>query len=530
MGSSDMTVCVTGMHRSGSSMVAGMLRVAGVHLGPDDAFAERDAHNTHGYWEDLRFVRLNDRLLAQWGGAWDLPPVWPTDWASAVSLAALRDEATALLAAQPGLAVRGWKDPRTCLTAAFWKARRPGLRFVVCLREPGEVSRSLRWRGFTSERFGLALWERYYAELLSVTTPAERIVTHYDRYFRDGGRELRRVLDWLGLAASNAVIDAALATLARDVRRSWAADGTADGGRLTLAGEAMYEVLCRESGPSRGPRATHPPTLEVPATLPDAVTLPLPPLEMRHLVGPLDAAAFDNPSAAPVFAALPPTAYESILDFGCGCGRIARQLIQQRPPPRAYLGLDLHQGMIEWCRRNLAPHAPGFRFEHHDAYHPSLNSRGSRAHLLLPAADRSFSLVNAWSVFTHLIEAQARHYLAEIARVLRPDGYLHATWFLFDKRQLPMMQDSQNALYINLHDPTNAVIFDRDWVVESAASVGLKLVAATPPRMRGYHWILVMAPVDHGAPPITLPEDCAPLGRNPPPPMPLDAENIGRGE
>ena len=44
---------------------------------------------------------------------------------------------------------------------------------------------------------------------------------------------------------------------------------------------------------------------------------------------------------------------------------------------------------------------------------------------------------------------------------MRPDGWLHASWFLFDKRLFPMMQPFQNALFINETDPSNAVIFDR---------------------------------------------------------------------
>jgi SAM-dependent methyltransferase len=256
--------------------------------------------------------------------------------------------------------------------------------------------------------------------------------------------------------------------------------------------------------------------------------LPFPPEEMRRLVGPVETSFFDNPSGAAVFPGLPPEAYESVLDFGCGCGRIARQLIQQTPRPRRYLGIDIHEGMIQWCQKNLAPRAPGFRFEHHDVYNRGLNPRGARRNLPFPVPDGSISLVNAWSVFTHVLEDQARHYLAECARVLTPEGFLHATWFLFDKPGFPMMQDFQNALFINDQDPTNAVIFDRDWLMRTGAEVGLKLVAATTPKIRGYQWVLVMAHASHPRPAIPLPEDDGPIGVNRPPLMPPDAEKIGR--
>jgi SAM-dependent methyltransferase len=258
--------------------------------------------------------------------------------------------------------------------------------------------------------------------------------------------------------------------------------------------------------------------------------LPLPPAEMRCLVGLLDDSYFDNPAGDLVFAALPADAYGSVLDFGCGCGRIARQLIQQRPRPRSYLGLDLHRGMVRWCQQNLAPHAPGFRFEHHDVHHAALNPEGQRQPLPFPLEDRSVRLVNAWSVFTHLLEDQARHYLSEAARVLAPDGFLHATWFLFDKASFPMMQEFQNTLFINHEDPTNAVLFDRAWLLRAAAAAGLKLVWAKRPKIRGYQWILVMAHAAHAWPEIPLPQDDGPTGFNRPPLLPPDAERIGRND
>jgi SAM-dependent methyltransferase len=246
---------------------------------------------------------------------------------------------------------------------------------------------------------------------------------------------------------------------------------------------------------------------------------------MRLLVGPTDEALFDNPGRGLVFPEIPAEAYDSVLDFGCGCGRLARQLIQQRPRPRAYLGIDLHGGMVRWCRDHLAPRAPGFRFEHHDVWNAAFNPQGARATAPFPAADRSASLVIAWSVFTHLVEAHVPYYLSEVARVLREDGYVQSTWFLFDKTGFPMMQEFQNALYINIDDPTNAVIFDWGWLRAALAAVGLKVVSASPPTTRGFQWLLLLARRSHPRPEVDLPEDRAAPGlRRPPVPPPGAAQ------
>lgn len=256
--------------------------------------------------------------------------------------------------------------------------------------------------------------------------------------------------------------------------------------------------------------------------------LPLPPLALRQLVGPTEEHFFDNPDGAPIFGAdVPPEAYDAVFDFGCGCGRLARQLIQQRPRPRRYVGIDLHAGMIEWCRRHLAAHAPGFEFHHHDVHNLGLNPTGQGLTQPFPVPDRWAGLVIAWSVFTHVGEAQARFYLGEVARVLRPGGCLLSTWFLFDKRDFPMMQSFQNTLFINDVDPTNAVIFDRDWLRRSAREAGLGVSAVTPPSVRGYQWKLILRPWHEGLREAEFPPDLAPAGVKPPPMMPAGAPQLG---
>src|SRR5205807_2068395 len=187
--------------------------------------------------------------------------------------------------------------------------------------------------------------------------------------------------------------------------------------------------------------------------------LPLPPVEMRELVGPTEPEAFDHAEGEAVFPTVLPAQYESVLDFGCGCGRLARQLaLAAAPMPARYLGIDLHRGMVKWANENLAPHLPTFSFVHHDVFNAGFNPDPELPRAApFPVGEDAITLLIAVSVFTHLVEAQAEYYLDEVARVLRRDGIVIATWFLFDKAGFPMMQDFQNALYINESDPTNAV-------------------------------------------------------------------------
>ena len=257
-------------------------------------------------------------------------------------------------------------------------------------------------------------------------------------------------------------------------------------------------------------------------------SLPLPPLEMRELVGSFDPALYENPTGAPIWPDLPEEQWRSYLDFGCGCGRSARRLLQQTPRPERYVGVDLHRGMVHWCQENLAPLAPGFEFIHHDVFNAGLNpDRGRPWAAPLPVPDDSVTLMEASSVFTHLIESQAEFYLDEVARVLAPGGILICTFFLFEKDPFPFMQDEQNALYINDRDPTNAVVYDRAWFHNALATRNLVLSHAEPPRVRGYHWRLTITPAREGVAAVELPPDDAEIGRRPPPQLRERADRIG---
>ena len=261
-------------------------------------------------------------------------------------------------------------------------------------------------------------------------------------------------------------------------------------------------------------------------------SLPFPPFEMRELVGTTDLSHFDNPEGKLVFRYIDFDLfnYDKIFDFGCGCGRLARMLIQQKPRPKRYVGIDLHAGMVRWCQENLQPAAPGFTFLHHDVFNIGFNpKRGSPLVAPFPVGDAQFTLVLAHSVFTHLTEQQALHYLRECARILEPGGVLYASWFFFDKRDFPIMQESANALYVSYEDPSAAVIFDREWMRTTAREAGLRIVGFVPPSVKGHQWAIMLTKRDDVQEP-ELPPDTAPRGVLRPPVGPPDPAKVGLGK
>ncbi|MEZ5246730.1 MAG: sulfotransferase [Acidimicrobiales bacterium] len=197
-------IAITGMHRSGTSMITRGLHESGLRLlgGEADALLAAADDNPEGFWENKAIVTCNDDLLEAAGGSWDNPPALLPMAVDDPRLAAVVEPATVALA---GLAENerwGFKDPRTCLTAAFWLDLQPDLRFVICVRNPLEVALSLKRRNQNSYSLGLSLWERYYESVLDLVPPDRRIVTHYDTYFLDPVGELDRVCAFAGLEAA----------------------------------------------------------------------------------------------------------------------------------------------------------------------------------------------------------------------------------------------------------------------------------------------------------------------------------------
>ncbi len=247
---------------------------------------------------------------------------------------------------------------------------------------------------------------------------------------------------------------------------------------------------------------------------PDA--LPYPEVEMRSLIGTTDLAAFDNPAGKLVFGYMDfgrdPAVYERVFDFGCGCGRIARQLLLQRPRPKRYVGIDLHAGMVRWCQENLQTADPGFTFLHHDVFSAGFNRKASnRWTTEFPVGSAEFSLVMAHSVFTHLTEEQAIFYLRECARILDARGFLYTSWFVFDKGDYPMLYEHNNALYVSYEDPGAAVVFDKEWMRNRAHEAGLRICGLIPPTVKGHQWTVIMTHREDMTEP-EFPVDSAPQG------------------
>lgn len=167
-------IFILGMHRSGTSALAGALAQSGLWMG-DDLLEPAPGINDKGFWEHKELVRINEALLHNAGLQWYSP------FASKKLSEFLKKKTAAILVLKKeakrfaakllegehgkGTTCIAIKDPRLCLTANFWKTafEESGARVVglELIRHPAEVARSLERRDGIVASHSNLLWLDY---------------------------------------------------------------------------------------------------------------------------------------------------------------------------------------------------------------------------------------------------------------------------------------------------------------------------------------------------------------------------------
>ncbi|MBC2836153.1 sulfotransferase family protein [Paragemmobacter straminiformis] len=189
---------ILGMHKSGTTLLSQMLDASGIGMieGVDSRSYDQGNH-----FERLSTNGLNKRLLGC-GEANSLRVITP--YAAGPDHADRIAEARALASeiAAPG-GDWGFKDPRSCLTHAFWAEALPDLRVICVYRSAASVRRHYTARKHLSVSRGaraLRAWYLYNHGMLAAydsTAPARRILLNYETLLTDDA-ELRRLQAFVG--------------------------------------------------------------------------------------------------------------------------------------------------------------------------------------------------------------------------------------------------------------------------------------------------------------------------------------------
>lgn len=203
--SNDRTmVLVLGVHRSGTSALAGLLHTVG-YATPKTLMPATE-RNPKGHFESQTIVEFNERLLRDAGSTWkDWRTVNPSWFTSKTGRAA---QAQALLASEfqdaPHVVL---KDPRICKMVPFWvgAAEAAGFRVLPVLtrRHPLEVTQSLQARDGIVPAEGMLIWLCHMLSAEFATRKMPRFLTTYDKVVNNGLSQITEMSKTFGVGTPN---------------------------------------------------------------------------------------------------------------------------------------------------------------------------------------------------------------------------------------------------------------------------------------------------------------------------------------
>jgi SAM-dependent methyltransferase len=198
----------------------------------------------------------------------------------------------------------------------------------------------------------------------------------------------------------------------------------------------------------------------------------LPPLWLRRHTGPVrsfESAAREMTALIERLGVVAPD--DLVLDAGCGAGAMVLTFARLLGPRGRYVGFDIHEPSLRWCRRRFRAD-PRLRFE--------ASRRGEAVRF--PSAGGETGFLLAKSLFTHLQEREARHFLSEIGRVLQPGAAALITAFLFEPGEgearasefFRFASPDGSARWRWKAQPESAIAFERSRFLGMIAAAGLR--------------------------------------------------------
>ena len=167
----------------------------------------------------------------------------------------------------------------------------------------------------------------------------------------------------------------------------------------------------------------------------------------------------------------------SILEVGCGPGRLATGILDRVGDVKSYRAVDVDERSICWCRQNITPAHPTFQFTHldlrNDRYNPDgrLIDSGFR----MPFDDQEFDIIYLFSVFSHMVRDDVEVYLNEFRRLLSPSGKIFLTAFIEDNVDPVTLNPTDYKPGVEWQGPLHCVRYERSFFESMLAKNGFQV-------------------------------------------------------
>ncbi len=183
--------------------------------------------------------------------------------------------------------------------------------------------------------------------------------------------------------------------------------------------------------------------------------------------------------------------HHAVLDVGCGIGRAAVPLTGYLDSSGSYDGIDIMPEAISWCSDAISPRFPNFRFHLANVRSDRYRQDGatSASTYVFPLADSSIDFVLLISVFTHMLPADLRNYLSEIARVMRTGAVCAISYYLLDHDHRAYIAQGGGVFSFKHagdgywaefpHLPEAALAYERAVILDLYKTMGLEVFASS---------------------------------------------------
>jgi len=163
----------------------------------------------------------------------------------------------------------------------------------------------------------------------------------------------------------------------------------------------------------------------------------------------------------------------SVVDIGCGVGRLPIGLLLRLGEVSEYRGFDVARGSTAWCQTFIALNHPGCQFALLNVRNARYNPDGAQLTdgFSLPVVGRSVDVAYLYSVFSHMVAEDVAVYLHELRRLLKPAGGVFLTAFL--EEDVPRVSINPPDYHRSWVGHLHCVRFDRSYFRSLVEDAGL---------------------------------------------------------